>query len=219
MRRWNKVKVVALSGSVLVLLGLLIIMTGTTTSSGSVLPAFTPEQAARRQTLNTAGTCPLRMQMIPGSFRVEATQLWGGEGLVLSQIRCREHVGDPGILSYGTSHVAATWRGWQVTSYGAMMAPTPPLPGLSAGVSIKQAHLPAQQNSTLIYGRAFNENIHTVEVNFTDGTSEHLPLHAALFVGEVAGIVGVCDIRALDDEGQVINTIMLHGEPTGQTCP
>jgi hypothetical protein len=223
MKHWNKMKVVALLGSVLLLLGLGISFARSAHSGNIALPAFTPAAAARQDILNAAGgTCAPRRQFVPGSFQVIATRAWQNEVLVFSQLRCRAQPGDPGMMEQRTSRVQLTWSGWQVTGMGGSGSnlQQPAASGI-AGVSVEWRNATTVDASTLVYGHVLDADVQTVEVTFSDGTRQQAAASEEVFVNGVPGIVGVCDVRALDNQGQLLAQEHVSDIPPGsnQQCP
>jgi hypothetical protein len=223
MKHWNKMKVVALLGSVLLLLGLGVSFAGRASSGHIALPAFTPAAAARQDILSAAGgTCAPRRQFVPGSFQVIATRAWQNVVLVFSQLRCGAQPGDPGVMEQRTSRVQLTWSGWQVTAMGGSGSnPQQPAASGIAGVSVDWRNATTAYASTLVHGHVLDADVHTVEVTFSDGTRQQTAASEEVFVIGVPDIVGVCDVRALDDQGQLLAEEHVSGIPPGsnQQCP
>jgi hypothetical protein len=223
MPHGNKLKITALLVSVLLLLGLGISFAGSTNAGRLALPAFIPAAAARQDILNAAGgTCAPRRQVVPGSFQVIATRAWLNDVLVFSQLRCRAQPGDPGMVEQRTSRVRLTWSGWHVTAMsGSRSNPPQPAARVMTGVAVDWRGAATPDASTLVYGHVLDADVHMVEVTFSDGTRQQTTASAEVFVIGEPGIVGVCDVRALDDQGQLLAEERINGTlpGTGQLCP
>jgi hypothetical protein len=186
-------------------------------SFGDFLTRLTPSGIAQQH----AG-CPL----VPGSFLAQ-TRALGDRELVLYHALCQADSGRPSDEIVGEHLVRRTGISWESLGGGYAGGLRPPVPDAVQTVSVTRGESVGNEH-TIVSGSVPGPTVSQVEVIFGNGQVLRDRVTDTLFGVMASGVVGVCELRTMDDQDHIIerinlatpeNNMLVGQQPIPLRCP
>lgn len=152
--------------------------------------------------------CPPGSAITPDGLHVTQTRLTWPGALVLFRITCAPASGQPPFEMVGDHTFQLTWSGWQSMG-GSSGKP------ISTQQHVRAIHVSRDSGDdgtyTLVSGLISPSEMSRIEVVFGDGQHHFDTVRNEMFGIVRAGIVGVCEVRVWDRQGQLVQRVDLQG--------
>lgn len=166
-----------------------------------------------KNAIEQAVSCPLGATVKAEQFKILSTQSWPQGVVVLYSAFCpTADVKTPLQQVFGHKIVKRNGMAWQISGSGSYGAENESAParlveyGISRSTGKHQASSTAQdkESYTILYGRVLKPNVVAVEATFDNGKTIRDESTNGVFALLSAGATGVCALRVLGADNQIL---------------